>query len=62
LATKKNWSLKISYLSFGYQNNLDTVPHLAKLDHISKQCVYQGSQVSSLGRISLTCTGFNLYI
>jgi len=24
LATKENWSLKISYLSFGYQNNLVT--------------------------------------
>ena len=30
------------------------VPHLAKLDKISKQCAYQGSQVSSLGRLSLT--------
>jgi len=36
------------------------VPHLAKLDQISKQCAYQGSQVSSLGRLSLTYTSFDL--
>jgi len=35
------------------QGGLVGVPHLVKLDQISKQCVYQGSQVSSLGRVSL---------
>jgi len=38
------------------------VPHLAKLDQISKQFIYQGSQVVNLGRVSLTCTGSKLYI
>jgi len=46
------WSSTVSEFIF--------VPHLAKLDQISKQCVYQGSQVSSPGRVSLTCTDFNL--
>jgi len=37
-----------------------SVPHLAKLDQINKQCAYQGSQVSSLDRLSLTYTIFDL--
>jgi len=37
-----------------------SVSYLAKLDQISKQCAYRDRQVSSLGRVSLTCTGFNL--
>ena len=38
------------------------VPHLAKLDQINKQYIYQGNQVLSLDRVSPSFTNSNLNI
>jgi len=51
---------KIHKLTSSCNNKTHIVPHLAKLDQISKQYIYQDNQVLSLGRVSLSFTSSNL--
>ena len=57
LNNPKNFHLELDHpKNFHLESNC-TVPSQTRP---SKQCAYQDRQVPRLGRVSLTCTGFNL--